>query len=175
MKSIRSAMQLMSALLLLTCAVHAQAADSTAAVAEKRRAVAALMDNLGMSKMLYQMTDGMTQAFMRNFADNVRRSHETVTQEELKIAQEESSAVFKQHVPDILTLTGNLYEKYFTLNEIQELTAFYATSVGKKSIQVMPQLAEESMQQGLLWGQSLGPEIDQRIKKRVTLLNKDKK
>lgn len=68
-----------------------------------------------------------------------------------------------------------VYHKYFTHKEIQELLAFYASPVGKKTIQVLPSVINESMMLGQQWGQSLGPEIGQRVQaalKREGLLPK---
>jgi uncharacterized protein len=44
---------------------------------------------------------------------------------------------------------------------------FYSTELGKKTIQVMPALANESMLAGQQWGLSLGPTIDQRARPRL--------
>ena len=41
-----------------------------------------------------------------------------------------------------------LYTRYFTADEMKQLAAFYRTPVGKKALQVMPQLMGEGMQMG---------------------------
>jgi len=48
-----------------------------------------------------------------------------------------------------------LYEKYYTEGEINQLLAFYNSPLGKKTIAVMPQLTQESMQIGAEWGQKV--------------------
>ena len=60
-----------------------------------------------------------------------------------------------------------LYDKYFTLAEIQQLLDFYETDIGKKTIEVMPQLTQESIIIGQQWGESIGPIIGQRITRRL--------
>jgi hypothetical protein len=58
-----------------------------------------------------------------------------------------------QYVQEV---TYSLYAKYFTESELKDLIAFYHTSTGQKTIEVMPQLFAESMQQS---NQKLLPEI----------------
>ena len=41
-----------------------------------------------------------------------------------------------------------IYAKYYTPDEIRQITAFYKTPVGAKSLTVMPQVINESMQAG---------------------------
>ncbi len=56
-----------------------------------------------------------------------------------------------------------VYAKYFTHREIRELLAFYDTPTGRKLILSMPKVVNESMQLGQKWGESLGPELEQRV------------
>lgn len=44
------------------------------------------------------------------------------------------------------TVSLELYDKYFTEEELKDIVAFYRTSTGKKSIQVMPKLVADTMQ-----------------------------
>ncbi len=41
---------------------------------------------------------------------------------------------------------AKMYTKHYTASELQDLSKFYATETGKKTIKVMPQIAAESMQ-----------------------------
>lgn len=43
-------------------------------------------------------------------------------------------------------ISSELYDKYFTEDELKDLLAFYRTPTGKKTIQVMPKLATDSIQ-----------------------------
>lgn len=64
---------------------------------------------------------------------------------------------------DLIALVAPLYSKHFTEPEIEQLIAFYKTPIGQKTIQVMPLLAQESMQAGQEWGQKLGAQIAQEL------------
>jgi len=70
-----------------------------------------------------------------------------------------------------------IYSKYYSQAEIRELLAFYQSPIGKKTIQVLPKVASESMVAGRQWGQSLGPELKKRVLaalQREGLIPKDK-
>ena len=55
------------------------------------------------------------------------------------------------------------YEKYFTHDEIKGLLKFYETPLGKKMIQVQPQIMLECMIAGQQWGQQIGAKAAQKI------------
>ena len=53
-----------------------------------------------------------------------------------------------------------LYSKYFTEDELRDLVIFYKSPTGKKSIMVMPQLMQESMQKS---SELLNPKLIQLV------------
>lgn len=53
-----------------------------------------------------------------------------------------------------------IYAKYFTESELADLTAFYTTPTGRKSIEVMPHLLREGMEAGV---QYVSPKIAEAI------------
>lgn len=69
--------------------------------------------------------------------------------------------------PDEMTaLIIPLYDKHFTLEEIQALAAFYESPAGKKFIATMPALMQDSMAVGNEWGQRKAAELIGRLKER---------
>ena len=55
------------------------------------------------------------------------------------------------------------YDKYFSDEEIQQLTAFYQTPIGAKAIKVLPQLMNEVMTSSQAWGQQLAQECMKEV------------
>jgi hypothetical protein len=51
-----------------------------------------------------------------------------------------------------------IYAKYFTESELVDLTTFYASATGRKSIEVMPDLLREGMEAGV---QHVAPKVDE--------------
>ena len=60
-----------------------------------------------------------------------------------------------------------VYARHYTLDEVRQLSAFYKTPVGHKSLVVMPQLMAESM---AVSNQVLGP----RLNKLMQSISKNK-
>lgn len=56
-----------------------------------------------------------------------------------------------------------VYSKHFTEQEIVDLLNFYNTSTGKKMIEKMPAILEESMDIGRKWGIELAQKIEEEI------------
>lgn len=63
----------------------------------------------------------------------------------------------------------SLYNKYFTEDELRDLIIFYKSATGKKSINIMPQLMQESMQKS---NESLNPKIIELVNE---ILQEEKK
>lgn len=61
-----------------------------------------------------------------------------------------------------------IYSKHFTEQEIVDLLNFYNTSTGKKMIEKMPTVLQESMEVGRKWG----IELAQKIEKEVSVSTK---
>ena len=64
----------------------------------------------------------------------------------------------KLRVEQFVNLTIPIYDKYFTQDEIEGLTKFYQTSLGKKVITVLPQVLVESQTESMKLGEKYGRE-----------------
>ena len=60
-----------------------------------------------------------------------------------------------------------IYARYFTLQEIQGLTAFNRSEIGRKANQVMPLLMRESMSAAQEWSEEIGPILSTRVRKKL--------
>lgn len=84
-----------------------------------------------------------------------------------QIVGEVSREVIADLKPGIRPLTARLWAKHFTEEELGELLAFYRSDTGRKSVEITPQLMQETMtwvQQEM--AKSL-PVIKERIEARV--------
>lgn len=102
----------------------------------------------------------------RGMFDMLRQTNPNFPETALAIVEQEAGAVVAERLdgPDgFVALVVPLYHRHYTHAEIRQLLQFYASPLGKKMIAVMPQLLQESMAVGQAWGQSLGPEIGQRV------------
>ena len=62
----------------------------------------------------------------------------------------------KGNLQQLLDLIVPIYDKYLSDKEIKDLTRFYQTPLGRKTIEIMPKLLAESQQAGQKWGEALG-------------------
>lgn len=99
-------------------------------------------------------------------AQTVRQMRPDIPEEIISVLPEEVQAVFAANLESFKEAMIPLYHKHFTGEEIKEMIRFYETDLGKKVIRVMPVLIADSMEIGQRWGQSLGPQIDARIRAR---------
>ncbi len=90
----------------------------------------------------------------------VKRSAPQIPDE---ILQEFHAELTRGIAEELVELTIPIYEEHLTHAEIKELIRFYETAVGRKLIQVMPDLIRESMEVGQRWGLVKGQKIVERM------------
>jgi len=64
---------------------------------------------------------------------------------------------------DMTRVSAELYDKYFTNEDIKGMIQFYESPVGQKTIQVLPTLTQESMTRGIELGQSAAQRAIERL------------
>jgi uncharacterized protein len=77
-----------------------------------------------------------------------RERFKQLTEESMKLVSKRYSELLKKRINLYMVLeevSYQLYDKHFTVEDLKGLIAFYKTATGQKSIQVMPQLMQESM------------------------------
>ncbi|MBM4153021.1 MAG: DUF2059 domain-containing protein [Kiritimatiellaceae bacterium] len=71
--------------------------------------------------------------------------------------------VAELNMDELIELCIPSYDKCFTHDEIKELLKFYETPIGKKMIQVQPQIMQECMMAGQMWGKQIGAKAALKI------------
>jgi len=69
----------------------------------------------------------------------------------------------KANLDQLLDLIIPVYGKYFSGQEVNDLTRFYESPLGHKAVTVMPQVMTELQAQGRQWGEKLGRECMQEV------------
>lgn len=57
-----------------------------------------------------------------------------------------------------------IYKKYYTQKDIQGIIEFYKSPVGRKMIEVQPNLTQDSMIAGQEWGALIGERLNMKLK-----------
>ncbi len=148
-------------ILLAVCCVYPvhTLAQSTLTV-EKRADIETLLELTDALAMGTQVS----QAFSAQIADAMRAANPPPPAGLVEAAQRIVDELIGESFPELTDGLVELYARHFTHDEIRGFNEFYASELGRKAIAVLPQITQESMMMGQLWGQSLQPEIDRRLR-----------
>jgi uncharacterized protein len=67
---------------------------------------------------------------------------------------------------ELIDLVVPIYDKYYTRDEIHDLTVFYQSPVGQKTIKVLPKLSAEAINAGQAWGQMVADRAIRKLKEK---------
>ena len=65
---------------------------------------------------------------------------------------------------ELIDLVIPIYDKYYTRDEIHDLTLFYQSPVGQKTIKVLPKLSAEAIDAGQEWGKMIADRAMRKLK-----------
>ncbi|CCQ75439.1 DUF2059 domain-containing protein [Magnetospira sp. QH-2] len=117
------------------------APGTKAAELDADQAARDLMRITEMDKMIEQMFDQLPEMLIQS----VKQRDPSADEKKLQAFSEELTAAMKPLIPDLMNQTKSLVSKYFDAGEIQQMIAFYQTPLGKKYVQVMPKMTQESV------------------------------
>lgn len=140
------------ALCLLTTIARAQIAPDKQAEIEK------LLRITGMEQMAQQMVS-QTFAQLRQDIKNVPEGYwDRVTK--------------KAHGKDIVDMIIPIYDKYYSVDDLKAINAFYSSPAGQRVLSTLPQVMQESMAAGRQWGENIAR---QAMEESKAASNKPKK
>jgi len=141
-------------------------ADAKTAISKTKRAdIVKLLQLTGALRIGEQMS----QFFVAQMTQSIKTTRPDIPEEMFKILAEEVNGVIEgamMQKEGFVGLVIPIYNKYYNEADIKALIKFYQTDIGKKTIEVMPNLIRESMMIGQEWGQKMGPVIQERVMKR---------
>jgi uncharacterized protein len=116
---------------------------------QKTENIKQLLTLTGADKLRNALMDQMLDAFKKNLpAVDQDPKNRKALDRLMELLREEIKKA------DFTNMTIELYEKYFTADEIKGLIQFYSSPVGQKAIQVLPTLMQESTGRGIEMGQA---------------------
>lgn len=130
---------------------------------EKRADIERLLDMTGAMALSTQMASAVTTQLFQA----IKKARPDIPARVLDALPAVVQATFEANVGSLKEATIPIYHKHFSASEIKEIIQFYSTDLGKKTIRLMPVLMQESMLAGQRWGESLGPEIERRVKAQL--------
>ena len=154
-----------AAMLLLTLAAaspaHAQDIDPAlrADVEKLLEVTGALTMGQKLASLMSKQTIDMMQAQQQLVPDHVADVIKDVLDKEFTGAFDGPNGLRSEII--------RIYASHFTRAEIAALLDFYATDIGKKTITVMPQLAEEGAMAGQKWAITNMPHVMDVLQQRL--------
>ena len=73
------------------------------------------------------------------------------------------TAAVHKRIGDLENILIVVYDRHFSIEELQQILAFYRSPVGQKLMSEQPALVRESMLAGQEWGGRLGAEVAQQL------------
>ena len=154
---------LKKALLIILCVFSLQA-HAEELVDEKRKIIDELIEMTGGLEMADTMGTQMS-----NYLIQTLPQLEEIDPKVVEILEEESRKIMHDEFIAngwLNDMSYEIYHKRFSLSDLQNMVAFYKTTTGRKVIELMPEIIEESMMKGQSYGASLGPVILERLRAR---------
>jgi hypothetical protein len=126
------------------------------AVQDKRAEIRRLLQLMGSGKAGAQMMDQMFGTMKRT----ARQVPEEVWRDLIQEFKNEFSA------ETIIELNVPIYDKYYSLAEIEQLIAFYESPIGRKVTAVLPMLIQDSYAAGVRKGQEVLQKMIEKLKSK---------
>jgi hypothetical protein len=120
---------------------------------EKRQEIQKMLRLTGMEKLMNQMKVQMISSM----------------KQQMPKVQEEFWDKFekKMDMSELVEKIIPLYDKYYTLEDLKAVNAFYESAAGQKVLSSLPQIMRESMKIGQEWGAKIGEEAEREAKQEL--------
>jgi hypothetical protein len=73
----------------------------------------------------------------------------------------------KMNMRELLDRIIPVYDKYYSLEDIRAINAFYESPTGQKILASMPQVMQECMQIGQDWGKKIGEQAEKEAREEI--------
>jgi hypothetical protein len=148
---------------LITISCTCSAADERIST-EKLKTIKELMLVTGAGSNSKQFSDAFTQQLV----SVLKLGNPHISPKAIEIVNDEVTRMVEQEFSEekLQMMIYPIYDKYFTLEELQGLVTFNRSAVGAKANRVMPQLMQDSMTAVQGWSQDLGARISASVVER---------
>jgi uncharacterized protein len=140
-------MQLVCALVIAcnVAALPAAAQDVDPKALEQSRKILELTNTQALGEQVLSM-------LLPQIVNLVAQANPSKEAEVRQLVDEYFEPSLRESLPELLDECAVVYARHFTVEELNELAAFYATPLGQKLIKTQPQLLVDLNQVGQKWG-----------------------
>lgn len=124
-------------------------------------------DNKEYSKVLKKMFEisGAEESFKGAIKQMVVPFKNSYTGIEEKFWDELEKEFLKTSLNDLTEMLVPVYQKQFSIEELNGIILFYESEIGRKYAKAIPVITVESMEVGQKWGAQIGQKIGEKIAK----------
>jgi hypothetical protein len=115
----------------------------------KRLEIEKLLELTGTAKLMNQVLDQMVSSF---------KMHNTGVSDEFWDRFEK-----EMNTQDLINKMMPIYDKYYSLDDLKAVNAFYQTPAGQRMLAATPKIMQESMQMGQAWGRGVGMKLETEL------------
>lgn len=130
---------------------------------QKKEAIRELIEITGAVNIGKQLS----QAMIAEMTMMWKQSESDVPQKAFDILEEVVNSTIEEEMGSFVESCYPIYHKYLTLAEIRKMVEFYKTPVGKKVVETMPKMMQESMQASQQWVERIGNKVLHRLMVRL--------
>ena len=127
---------------------------------EKETEIRRMLQLTGTQKLMEQMKSQMITAL---------RAQITEVPDEFWIRFEK-----KMDMSEMIEKIIPLYDKYYSLEDLRAVNAFYSSEVGQRLMTTLPKITKESMAIGMEWGKRIGEEAEKEARAEAKKKDADK-
>ncbi|MBT5414707.1 MAG: DUF2059 domain-containing protein [Rhodospirillaceae bacterium] len=140
------------------------ASPATAADEDEKFALAQeLVGAAGMNSIAEQMTQNLIVEMTRS----LKQTNPQLPEKANGIVQAVVEETAEARMGDLNGQIARLYATSFTLEELQSLVAWYGSGIGKKALQVLPIIAQQSIELGKQWAGTVGQDAANEAVKKL--------
>jgi hypothetical protein len=107
--------------------------------------------------------DQLIDAIVPSMVDMIRKTDSSASKEVVDAFAAEFRADMKARIPDFVEQSSCILVQHYTLSDIQQIKAFYATPIGQKTLKESTPIAKEMFALGESWGQAMGRTAAQHV------------
>jgi hypothetical protein len=112
-----------------------------------------------MSRIVDVMTPQVVEA--------MKKDRPGLSDDTLALFSQMFKAELNSETPDMLKLEAEIYADHFTLEELKELQAFYASDLGRKMVDQLPGILADVAPVAFAWGQHAGQVAMARVVEKM--------
>ncbi|MEM8685698.1 MAG: DUF2059 domain-containing protein [Pseudomonadota bacterium] len=110
-----------------------------------------------------KMFNGVLPVLLKQQLQLVKQLQPAISPEALERFEVLFVAEAKKGIQKVMDDVAVVYAEALSEEELGEIAAFYKSPVGRKMIEIKPEMAQKAMKIGIAWGQEVGTTVGEKV------------